>query len=86
MRFSQPGYGTGRFPAEELRRGGQDEKFAAGQAIVWQPRVGPAAVVDTILVGDSGGESVTPPTEWPFKRVHIRGHSFDIPDILVLPG
>jgi Xaa-Pro aminopeptidase len=86
MRFSQPGYGTGRFPAEELRRGGQDEKFAAGQAIVWQPRVGPAAVVDTILVGDGGGESVTPPTEWPFKRVHIRGHSFDIPDILVLPG
>ena len=83
MRFSQPGYGTGRFAAEELRRAGQDEKFTEGQALVWQPRVGPAAVVDTVIVRADGGEPITPPADWPFKRVLIRGKSFDIPDILI---
>jgi len=82
-RFSQPGYGAGRFPAEELRRGGQEERFALNQALVWQPRVGPAAVVDTVLVGQDGGECVTPPTDWPFKRVLIRGKTQDIPDVFV---
>ena len=83
-RFSQPGYGAGRFVAEELRRAGQDERFAAGQALVWQPRIGPAAVVDTVIVGADGGECVTPPTEWPFKRVMIRGKTQDVPDVFVV--
>lgn len=82
-RLAAPGYGAGRFPAEELRRGGQDERFAAGQALVWQPRVGPAAVVDTVIVGADGAECVTPPEEWPFKRVLIHGKTHDIPDIWV---
>lgn len=82
-RLSQPGYGAGRFPAEELRRAGQDEKFVAGQAVVWQPRVGQAAVVDTVIVGDDGPECVTPPTDWPFKRVAVQGKVYDIPDVLV---
>lgn len=82
-RFSQPGYGSGRFAAEELRRGGVEERFTAGQALVWQPRVGPAAVVDSIIAGADGGECVTPPTDWPFKRVLIRGKTHDVPDIFV---
>ena len=82
-RLAQPGYGAGRFPAEELRRGGQDERFSPGQALVLQPRVGPAAVIDSVLVTHDGGECVTPPTEWPFKRVLIRGKTQDIPDILI---
>ena len=83
-RLSQPGYGAGRFAAEELRRAGQDERFALGQAFVWQPRVGPAAVVDTAIATADGGECVTPPAEWPFKRVLIRGKTQDVPDILVV--
>jgi Xaa-Pro aminopeptidase len=82
-RLSQPGYGAGRFPAEELRRGGHDEPFVPGQAVVWQPRVGTAAVVDTVVVRDDGPECVTAPYDWPFKRVTVRTKSFDIPDILV---
>lgn len=82
-RLSQPGYGAGRFPAEELRRAGQDEPFAAGQPVVWQARVGPAAVVDTAIVNEDGPTAVTPPGEWPFKRVNVRGRPHDIPDILV---
>jgi Xaa-Pro dipeptidase len=84
-RFAQPGYGAGRFLAEELRRGGQEERFALGQAIVWQPRIGPASVVDTVIVQADGGESVTPPTDWPFKRVLIRGKTQDVPDVLLAP-
>lgn len=82
-RLSSPGYGAGRFPAEELRRGGQDERFALGQPLIWQPRIGPTAVVDTILVAASGASTITPSEDWPIKRVMIRGQSFDIPDLLV---
>ena len=82
-RLSQPGYGAGRFPAEELRRAGQDEPFAAGQAVVWQPRVGAAAVVDTLLVTDDGPAVLTPFEDWPVRRANVRGELFDIPDILV---
>jgi Xaa-Pro aminopeptidase len=83
-RLSQPGYGSGRFAAEELRRAGEDEPLAVGQAVVWQPRVGPAACVDTVLVTDTVPEPVTPPTDWPFKRVTVRGTVSDVADILVV--
>lgn len=82
-RLAPPGFGTGRFAAEELRRAGHDEPFVAGQPLVWQPRVGPAAVVDTVVVGADGPECVTPPTDWPYKRVTANGTTHDIPDLLV---
>jgi Xaa-Pro aminopeptidase len=83
-RLSQPGYGAGRFLAEELRRAGQDELLAAGNAVVWQARVGPAAVVDTVIVTGDGPVAVTPPDEWPVRRLALRGGlPHDIPDILV---
>ncbi|OWK35902.1 M24 family metallopeptidase [Fimbriiglobus ruber] len=82
-RHSQPGYGTGWMAAEELRRMGQDERFAAGQALVWQARVGPAAVVDTVLVGETEPVMITPPADWPYKRAKLLGRSFPVPDLFV---
>lgn len=83
-RLSAPGYAAGRFPAEELRRGGDEEALADGAAVVWQPRVGPAAVVDTLLVTGGGAVAVTPPTEWPVKRISVRGGpSHDVPDLFI---
>lgn len=83
-RLSQPGYGTGRFAAEEFRRAGQDDPLVPGHAIVWQARVGPAAVVDTVIVTGSEPVVVTPPDEWPVKRLALRGGPYhDIPDVLV---
>jgi Xaa-Pro aminopeptidase len=82
-RLSQPGYGTGRLAAEELRRMGHDEPFGPGQAIVWQARLGPAAVVDTVIVSPDGPQPVTPPDDWPFKRIRLKDRVHDIPDILV---
>lgn len=85
-RLSQPGYGSGRFPAEELRRAGLHEPFVPGQAVVWQPRVGAAVVTDTVVVTQTGPLLVTPLEEWPFKRVSIRGKPHDIADVLVREG
>jgi Xaa-Pro dipeptidase len=83
-RLSSPGYGTGRYPAEELRRAGQEEPLLAGQAILWQPRVGPAALVDTFLTTTEQTIPVTPPEDWPVVRLSVRGGPYyDIPDILI---
>lgn len=83
-RLSQPGYGTGRFAAEELRRAGQEEPLVPGQALVWQSRIGAAAVVDTLIVSSDDPVVVTPPEEWPVKRMAVRGRPYhDIPDVLV---
>jgi Xaa-Pro dipeptidase len=83
-RLSQPGYGAGRFPAEELRRGGSGEPFDGDHAVVWQARVGPAAVVETVFVSAKGAVPVTPPEDWPFKRAKVGQLTCDVPDILVL--
>lgn len=82
-RLSQPGFGTGWFPADELRKAGVDERFAEGQPLTWQARVGGAAVVDTVLVSDAGAVPITPPDGWPVRRVVLNGTPFDIPDALV---
>jgi hypothetical protein len=82
-RESQPGFGAGWFLAEELRRAGVDEPLVANQAVVWQTRIGAAAVVDTVLVAEGGPVAVTPPVEWPFKRIKLQDTAFDVPDVLV---
>ncbi len=82
-RDAPPGYGTGWVMAEELRRLGQDEPLVSDQAVVWQARVGIAAVVDTVLVTAAGPEPVTPADDWPFKRVTVGGRKVDVPDVLV---
>ncbi len=82
-RLSAPGYGTGWFPADDLRRVGQDDPFVDQQPLVWQPRLGLAAVVDTVIVSDTGGLNVTRPDEWPHKRVTIGSTTYTVPDLLI---
>ncbi len=82
-RESQIGYGAGRFQAEELRKAGQDEKFGPGWPIVWQSKIGSASVVDTVLVTQEGPDPMTPTEGWPFKRIRVKGHAVDVPDLLV---
>ena len=85
-RLNMPVYGTGWFAADELRRAGHDDPFVADQPLVWQARLGTAAVVDTEIVGATGGEAVTPPDEWPHKRINVAGRVYAIPDVLVREG
>jgi Xaa-Pro dipeptidase len=82
-RLSTAGYGTGWFPADELRKSGNDEPFADQQPVVWQPRLKAAAVVDTVLATPAGADAVTVTDGWPFKRYTIGGRGYDIPDVLV---
>lgn len=83
-RLYQPGYGTGRFAAEELRKAGLEDPLEIGMAVVWQSRVGPAAAIDTVIVTDGEPVPVTPLDEWPLKRLAIRGGPYhDIADVLV---
>jgi Xaa-Pro aminopeptidase len=82
LRASQPGYGTGRVAAEELRRAGADEKFEPGWAITWQPRLGPAAVADTVIVTEDGGDAATTPDGWPFKKITVKGRVYEVADAL----
>jgi hypothetical protein len=82
-RESQPGYGTGWLPAEEMRRTGQEEPLIEHQAVVWQARVGAAAVVDTVLIAEASPIAVTPTEDWPFKRFTLGGLAIDVPDLLI---
>jgi Xaa-Pro dipeptidase len=82
-RHSQPGYGAGRFAVEELRKAGQDERFDLGWPLVWQTKIGQAAIVDTVMVDQYSSMPVTPPEVWPFKRVKLREQYIDVPDILM---
>jgi Xaa-Pro dipeptidase len=82
-RLSQPGFGAGWFAADELRKAGVDEKFVSDQPLTWQARIGGAAVVDTVLVSESGAVTVTPAESWPVRRVVLNGTPFDVPDALV---
>lgn len=82
-RHCSPGYGAGRFAAEELRKAGHDEKFAAGWALTWQARLGSAAILDTVVVAEGFPIAITPPDGWPYKRVRIREIAHDIPDMLI---
>lgn len=51
-------------------------------AVHWHPKVGPAMLGDTILVGVEGGEVLTPMEVWPKLTVQIKGTPLARPDIL----
>ena len=80
LRLAPIGHGTGWHAAEELKRIGQDEPFVEHQALVQRAHIGPAAIVDTLLVGDA--KSITPCERWPFKRIVLMEKNYDIPDLL----
>ena len=82
-RLYQPGYVSGWFHADELRKAGTDEPFVLNQALTLQVRLGSAAIVGTFLVNPEGHEAITSPTGWPFKRIGANNAMHDIPDILV---
>jgi Xaa-Pro dipeptidase len=78
-RLAPLGYLTGRAPAEAVLKPNADERFTPNTAIVWQARLGAAAVCDTFLVGPEGFEALTPAIGWPACRVVVQGKPFDRP-------
>lgn len=82
-RLAPPVCLTGREPSEGVFLATAQDRWVPGWAVVWQERVGAAAVVDTYLVEESGWRAMTPPTDWPIRRALSQGRKFDLPDLLV---
>jgi hypothetical protein len=40
-------------------------------------------VVDTLMIADGAPIAITPPEGWPYKRITVKGQTFDVPDLLV---
>ena len=59
-----------------------DYTLQVGTAMFWHPSVGPAMVGDTMLLGPSGLEMLTPTEQWPMSKVDVKGAMILRPDIL----
>jgi Xaa-Pro dipeptidase len=57
-------------------------RLAQRMPVFWHPSVGPALVADTILVGESEFELLTPADDWPRVKVEVKGTPIFRPDIL----
>jgi Xaa-Pro aminopeptidase len=73
---------TGYRACEQTVRPGDPYRLLAGSPVVWHPSVGPATACDTMLVGEGGGEIVTPMETWPRLRVRVKNATFSRPGIL----
>ena len=80
---SSLGWWTGRQPSEALSTPDVPERFLEGQALVWQARIGAAAVCETCLVQENGINLLAPVEDWPIRRYVIQGTRFDLPDLLI---
>lgn len=60
-------------PREYLATPGGTDVLAAGQALAWNPTVQGAKMEDTILLGESENEILTPTPAWPVEMVEIPG-------------
>lgn len=59
-------------------------RLTAGTPLFWHPSVGPALLGDTVLVGSSGTEMLTAPSDWPVIPVLVKGTRVEVPAILVV--
>ena len=57
-------------------------QLEARMPVHWHPSIGPALVSDTILIGESGFELLTPMESWPRVTVEVKGIAIARPDIL----
>jgi Xaa-Pro aminopeptidase len=76
------GHVTGWAPVEMALAPKTETLFQAGWAVTWNPTVGAASSCDTFLVTEQGPAAMTPPENWPLKRIRVQGAEFFRPDIL----
>jgi Xaa-Pro aminopeptidase len=74
------GYGMSEMPLMPK----SDFQLVAGMPVFWHPSVGPAPMGDTILVGKSGFEWLTPTENWPRLAVEVKGGLVHCPGLLVV--
>jgi len=76
------GHITGHAAVELTLTPNTEELLQAGWAITWNTTVGAASSCDTFLITEDGPRSLTPPENWPLKRIRIQGAEFVRPDVL----
>lgn len=74
---------TGRLPVEIELTPNHEELLQTNWAVVWHASVGAAVSCDTFLISEDGPRAVTPPENWPLKRIRIQGAEFVRPDLLM---
>jgi Xaa-Pro aminopeptidase len=76
------GHVTGHAAVELNLTPTTEDLLQAGWAITWNTTVGAASSCDTFLITEDGPRSLTPPENWPLKRIRIQGAEFVRPDVL----
>ncbi|MBC7821444.1 MAG: M24 family metallopeptidase, partial [Planctomycetaceae bacterium] len=80
--FAEQAEVIGYQPCEARLTPTSDFTLQSGMAMFWHPSVGPASVGDTMLIGPSGLEVLTPTEQWPMTKVDVKGTAILRPDIL----
>ncbi|MFH5805736.1 M24 family metallopeptidase [Alienimonas sp. DA493] len=76
---------TGFAPTEAILGPDAAETLRPGVPLVWQPRIGPAALCDTALVTPDGpAEPVTGMEDWPRVKVRVGEETYRRPGVLEL--
>ncbi len=76
---------TGLDASEGIFLPSNPDRWHAGWAVVWQARVGPAAIVDTFTLDESSWRVATKGFDWPLRRLVIQGKQYERPDVLLRP-
>ncbi|HLW65031.1 MAG TPA: M24 family metallopeptidase [Gemmataceae bacterium] len=82
-RLTPPGWLTGHAPVELPFLPNTKDEIEPGWPLVWMASVGGANSADTILIGESSTQIITPTELWPLKRIRITGQPIERPDILI---
>lgn len=80
------GGSIGYFEREFLSCPESADMVMEGMALAWNPTIAGVKVEDTVLVGKSGAEVITPTPGWPMIKVEIGGKTWERPGILVRPS
>ena len=80
--FAEQAEVIGYRPCEVPLTPNSDFTLLPGMTLYWHPSVGPVSVGDTMLIGPTGLEVLTPTEQWPMTKVDVKGTAILRPDIL----
>lgn len=78
------GGSIGYLPREVKAGPGETTRVRVDQAFAWNPSIAGTKCEDTVLAGESGGELLAAPTDWPTVEAEWEGFRILRPDILRL--
>lgn len=70
-------------PSEATFLPKSEQVLQSGNAVFWHPSVRSSLVGDTILIGETQHDVLTPCQNWPTISIQVKGQSVDRPSILI---